>query len=405
MSSYEITLDSEQLSGLLTEDQGLQGLVETVLNQVLEAQVTEQIGARPYERGVARMAYRNGSRSRTLTTRVGPLVLHVPQVRDGSFSTTLFARYQRSEQALVLALMEMVLNGVSTRKVATITEELCGTRFSRSTVSQLCTALDARVQAWNERSLDAQAYPFVIVDALVVKVRRDHAVRATSALIVSGVNAQGRRELLGLSLGDSESEGTWTDMFAWLKRRGLHGVEVLVSDDHSGLVKAAQRAFQGVIWQRCQVHLQRNVLGRTPRHLRAQMAAGLRRIFQAEDLATARTAFAVLATALAGKADRALTILEEGLEDALAVLVLPEPYRVRLRTTNGMERLNEEIRRRERVIRIFPNDASALRLIGALLAEQHEVWSTGKRYFDMTEYVEWKTTQTQEVIQDIRQVS
>jgi transposase-like protein len=405
MARYEITLDSEQLSGLLTEDQGLQGLVETVLNQVLEAQVTEQIGARPYERSEGRKAYRNGSRTRTLTTRVGALVLHVPQVRDGSFSTTLFARYQRSEQALVLALMEMVLNGVSTRKVATITEELCGTRFSRSTVSQLCTALDARVQAWNERSLDARAYPFVIVDALVVKVRRDNAVRATSALIVSGVNAQGRREILGLSLGDSESEGTWTDMFAWLKRRGLHGVEVLVSDDHAGLVKAAQRAFQGVIWQRCQVHFQRNVLGRTPRHRRAQMAAGLRRIFQAEDLATARTAFAVLATALAGKADRALTILEEGLEDALAVLVLPEPYRVRLRTTNGMERLNEEIRRRERVIRIFPNEASALRLIGALLAEHHEVWSTGKRYFDMTEYFEWKTIQTQEVSQEIRKVS
>jgi putative transposase len=405
MARYEITLNSEQLTGLLTEDQGLQGLVETALNQVLEAQVTEQIGARPYERSEGRKAYRNGSRLRTLTTRVGPLVLHVPQVRDGSFSTTLFARSQRSEQALVLALMEMVLNGVSTRKVATITEELCGTRFSRSTVSQLCTALDARVQAWNERSLDAQAYPFVIVDALVVKVRRDNAVRATSALIVSGVNAQGRREILGLSLGDSESEGTWTDMFAWLKRRGLHGVEVLVSDDHTGLVKAAQRAFQGVIWQRCQVHLQRNVLGRTPRHLRAQMAAGLRRIFQAEDRAAARTAFAALAVALAGKADRALTILEDGLEDALAVLALPEQYRVRLRTTNGMERLNEEIRRRERVIRIFPNEASALRLIGALLAEHHEVWSTGKRYFDMTEYFEWKTTQTQEVSPEIRKVS
>jgi putative transposase len=392
MATYEITLNQEQLSGLLTEDKGLQGLVETVLNQVLEAQVTEHIGARPYERSTGRKAYRNGSRPRTLTTRVGPLVLHVPQGRDGSFSPTLFARYQRSEQALVLALMEMVLQGVSTRKVATITEELCGTRFSRSTVSQLCEALDARVQAWNERPLGA--YPFVLVDALVVKVRRDDAVRATSALIVSGVNAQGMREILGLHLGDSESEGTWADMFAWLKRRGLRDVEVLVSDDHAGLVKAAQRYFQGVMWQRCQVHLGRNVLGRTPRHLRAQMAAGLRRIFQADDRPTARAAFAAVAAALEGKADRALTILEEGLEDALAVLSLPEKYRVRLRTTNGMERLNEEIRRRERVIRIFPNEASALRLIGALLAEHHEIWSTGKRYFDMAEYFEWKTTPT-----------
>ena len=405
MASSEITLNREQLSDVLTDDKGLQGLVETVLNQVLEAQVTEQIGARPYERSEARQAYRNGYRLRTLTTRVGPLVLHVPPVRDGSFSTTLCARYQRSEQALVLALMEMVLNGVSTRKVTAITETLCGTRFSRSTVSQLCTALDARVRAWNERPLGGQAYPFVVVDALVVKVRREDAVRATSALIVSGVNEQGLREGLGLGLGDSASEGTWADMFAGLKRRGLRGGEVLVSDDHAGLVKAAQRYFQGVLWQRCQVHLGRNVLGRTPRHLRAQMAAGLRRIFQAEARSAARAAFAAVAAALEGRADRALAILEEGLEDTLAVLSLPEKYRVRLRTTNGMERLNEEIRRRERVIRIFPNEASALRLIGALLAEQHEVWSTGKRYFDMAEYFEWKTAQSQEVLQQSQKVS
>jgi len=405
MAKYEITLNSEQLSGVLTDDKGLQGLVETVLNQVLEAQVTEHLGAQRYERNTARKAYRNGYRSRTLTTRVGPLGLHVPQVRDGSFSTALFTRYQRSEQALVLAMMEMVLQGVSTRKVAAITEELCGTRFSRSTVSQLCMALDARVQAWHERPLGGQAYPFILVDALVIKVRRDEAVRTTSALIVSGINEEGIREVLGLGLGDSESEGTWADMFAGLKQRGLRGVEVLVSDDHAGLVKAVQRYFQGVLWQRCQVHLQRNVLGRTPRHQRAQMVTGLRRIFQAADRLAARTAFAALAAALAGKADRALTILEEGLDDALAVLSLPEKYRVRLRTTNGMERLNEEIRRRERVIRIFPNEASAFRLIGALLAEHHEVWSTGKRYFDMAEYIEWKMTQTQEVMQELRKVS
>jgi transposase-like protein len=283
MASYEITLNREQWSDLLTEDKGLQGLVETVLQQVLEAQVTEQIGAHPYERSAGRKAYRNGSRLRTLTTRVGPLVLHVPQVRDRIFSTTLFGRYQRSEQALVLALMEMVLNGVSTRKVARITEELCGTRFSRSTVSQLCPTFDTRVHAWNERPLGPQAYPFVVVDALVVKVRRKDAVRPTSALIVSGVHVEGRRELLGLCLGDSESEATWADMLAWWKRRGLHGVEGLVSDEHAGLVKAAQRCFQGVSWQRCQVHLRRHVLVRTPHHLRAQMAAGMRRIFQATD--------------------------------------------------------------------------------------------------------------------------
>ena len=407
MAVYEVSLNSEQLSGLLTSDKGLQGLVETVLNQVLEAQVSDQIGALPYERSEQRKAYRNGLRSRTLYSRVGQLVLHVPQVRNGSFSTELFSRYQRSEQALVLAMMEMVLQGVSTRKVANVTEELCGTRFSRSTVSQLCTALDTRVTAWNDRALGEQAYPFIIVDALVIKVRRDEAVRSTSGLIVSGVNETGHRELLGLRLGDSESEGTWSDMFAWLKRRGLRGVELVVSDAHSGLVKAAQHYFQGVMWQRCQVHLERNVLGRTARHLRSEMAAGLRRIFEAPDHASARAAFAALATTeLALKAERAVELLEEGLEDALAVLVLPEKYRRRLRTTNMMERLNEEIRRRERVIRIFPNEASAVRLIGALLAEKHESWSTGKRYFDMTEYVEWKEAQVQlAAVEQLREVS
>lgn len=404
MATYEVTLNSEQLSELFTEDTGLQGLVETVLNQVLEAQVTEPLGAQRYERSIERKAYRNGYRPRTLTTRVGPLVLHVPQVRDGSVSPTLFARYQRSEQALILALMEMVLNGVSTRKVAAVTEELCGTRFSRSTVSQLGMALDTRVQAWTERPLGAQAYPFVVVDALVVKVRRDEAVRATSALIVVGVNEHGMREVLGRCLGDSESEAPWADRFAWLKKRDLHGVEVLVSDNHTGLVKAAQRYFQGVIWQRCQVPLQRHGLGRTPRPLRAQMAAGLRRILQVVDVPTARAACTALAATLEGKADRALIVLEEGLEDALAVLGLPEKYRLRWRTTNGQERLNEEMRRRERVIRIFPNEAAAVRMISALLAEQHEVWSTGKRYFDMTEYFEWKATRTQEGARELRQI-
>jgi putative transposase len=240
------------------------------------------------------------------------------------------------------------------------------------------------------------------VDALVIKVRRDEAVRATSALIVSGVHESGHRELLGLCLGDSESEGTWSDMFAWLKQRGLHGVELVVSDAHSGLVKAAQHYFQGVMWQRCQVHLERNVLGRTPRHLRSQMASGLRRIFEAADHAGARAAFTTLATELGAKAERAVELLEDGLEDALSVLVLPEKYRRRLRTTNMMERLNEEIRRRERVIRIFPNEASAVRLIGALLAEQYEHWSTGKRYFDMTEYVEWKAAQATPAVVELR---
>jgi putative transposase len=191
-------------------------------------------------------------RPRRLTTRVGQLTLRVPQVREGQFSPELFARYQRSEQALVLALMEMVVNGVSTRKVSAITEEWCGTSCSKSTVSALCARLDPLVTAWNERHLGEQAFPFVLADALVVKVREQERVRALAALIAIGVNAAGYREILGIQLGDSESEGSWTTFFAWLKRRGLSSVDLVVSDAHTGLVAAVQRQFQGCTWQRCQ---------------------------------------------------------------------------------------------------------------------------------------------------------
>jgi transposase-like protein len=234
MPGYQITIDSETVQGLFQGDSGLAQLLEQVLNQVLEAQVSEQLGAERYERTEERQGYRNGVRPRKLTTRVGQLTLRMPQVREGQFSPELFARYQRSEQALVLALMEMVVNGVSTRKVTQITEELCGTSFSKSTVSALCARLDPLVAAWNERPLGEQALPFVLADALVVKVRDAERVRAVSALIAIGINAAGYREILGIQLGDSELEGSWTAFFAWLKRRGLAGVDLVVSDAHTG---------------------------------------------------------------------------------------------------------------------------------------------------------------------------
>lgn len=385
----QVTIDTDQLKDVLSHDQGLQTLLEAVLGQVLDAEMTDHIGAEPYERTDQRRTYRNGYRLRRLTTRVGTLTLRVPQSRDGSFSTELFRRYQRSEQALVLALMEMVVQGVSTRKVTRITEELCGTSFSKSTVSALCADLDARVTAWNERPLEGR-YPFLIVDALVLKVRRDRAVRSTSALVAVGISEEGYREVLGVEIGDSETEGTWGRFFKGLKARGLRGAELIASDNHSGLVKAAERYFQGAIWQRCQAHFTRNVLKMTPKHLRSEMTAWLRRIFRSENQSEARAAFETLAEELEGKADAALEILEDGLEDAIAVLVLPATYRRRLRTTNMLERLNEELRRRERVIRIFPNEAAALRMIGALLVEQHETWISGKRYFTMDEYESWR---------------
>lgn len=404
MAEYEISLNSEQVKGLLTSDEGLKGLVEAVVNQVLEAQMTEHLSASSYERNKTRKGYRNGYRPRQLYTRIGKLVLRVPQSRDGEFSTELFSRFQRSEQALVLAMMEMVLQGVSTRKVERVTEELCGESFSKSTVSRLCTNLDARVQSWNGRRLDGQAYPFLIVDALVIKVRTDERVVPMSALVASGINSEGYREILGMMLGDSETEATWSSLFSGLKERGLKGVELVVSDDHKGLKTAAARYFQGAMWQRCQVHLIRNVLGAASHRYRATLATGMKRIFSSVTQVEARERFRQLVDELDGKAEKAIETLENGLEDALAVMVLPERYRRRLATTNMQERLNEEIRRRERVIRIFPNQASAIRLIGAMLAEQHELWSTGRKYFDMQEFFEWKKSQPQAVEAKVRSI-
>jgi len=386
MAEYDVTIPADFLSSFLTDPRGLAKLVETVLNQVLDAQATEQVGAGRYERSEGRMAYRNGYRSRQLYTRVGHLTLRVPQLRDGQFCTEIFGRYQRSEQALVLSLMEMVLNGVSTRKVTKITEELCGTSFSKSTISRLCQALDSKVSAFNDRDLGC--FPFVIVDAMYVKVRENGKVRSKAALLLSGVNQCGYREILGIRMGDSESAASWLETFRWLKQRGLHGVDHIISDNHTGLVASALRCFQGASWQHCQVHLMRNVISHTPAKQKLAMRDGLKEIFDAPNLEEARRRFDILAERLEAKASKALECLEKSLEDALVVMTLPKKYRKRLKSTNMQERLNREVRRRERVIQIFPNEASAHRMIGALLAEIHEEWM-GRRYLDMSDYHEW----------------
>lgn len=389
MTEYQVTIDATDLQGLFQGDDGVKVLMEKVLNQILQAQAADQLQAAPYERTDDRRGYRNGTRARQLTTRVGTLTLRIPQLREGQLSTELFARYQRSEQALVLALMEMVVNGVSTRKISAITEELCGTEFSKSTVSALCQRLDPVVTAWNTRPLRDQRYPFLLVDALVLRIREDGQVKSWSALVATGVNAQGYREVLGLGLGDSESDAAWTAFFRTLKDRGLQGVDWVISDDHRGLVKAVHAQFQGATWQRCQTHTMRNILDATPKAHRARLHADVRAIFEAPDPGKARTLLQAVVAEWTTPAPKAVQVLETAFEAATAILVLPERYRQRLRTTNSQERLNEEIRRRERVIRIFPNPASVVRLLGALLLEIHEKWTTGTRYLDMEEYDVW----------------
>lgn len=393
MAGYDVTVGKDLLPGLLNGQDGLAKLLESVLNQVLEAQVSESVGAERYERHDDRVGYRNGYRSRQLYTRVGPVTLQVPQTRDGSFSTDIFQRYQRSEQAFVLALMEMVVNGVSTRKVNHITEELCGVSFSKSTVSSLCSGLDVRVRAFNERRFDGQSYPFILVDALFFKSRNEDRVVSRAALTISGVRSDGVREILGVQIGDTESFATWDETFRWLKGRGLQGVMFVISDQHSGLKEAIQKHFQGASWQRCQVHLMRNILGSCSLRQRSEAATYAKLVLQSPDMKEARRRLDEFVERFQKTAPKAVACLEDGFEDAMAVMVLPEKYRKRLRTTNMQERLNEEIRRRERVIRIFPNDESALRMFGSLLAEQNEAWQA-RRYLDMDEFNEWLMEQS-----------
>lgn len=388
MTDYNITVGKDLLPELLSSQDGLAKLVEGVLNQILEAQVSESLGADKHQRSDERLGYRNGYRPRQLYTRVGPVTLQVPQTRDGSFSTDIFKRYQRSEQAFVLALMEMVVNGVSTRKVSNITEELCGASFSKSTVSQLCTGLDARVTAFNERRFDGDNYPFIMVDAMFIKCREGDRVVSRAALTLSGIRSDGYREILGLRIGDTESYATWDEAFKWLKSRGLKGVMYVVSDQHAGLVEAARKHFQGATWQRCQVHLMRNILGSCSVRHRKDVAEKAKLVFQAPDMEEARRRRDEFIETFEKKTPKAVACLEEAFDDAMAVMALPEKYRKRLRTTNMQERLNEEVRRRERVIRIFPNDESAWRLIGALLAEQNEQWQS-RRYLNMDEFNDW----------------
>jgi putative transposase len=374
---------------ILLDDPGfLRGIVERALQAVLEEEMTAHLGAARYERGEGRTGYRNGHKPRTLTTRVGTLELRVPQDRDGTFSTELFARYQRSEQALVTTLMEMYRQGVSTRNVAAITEELCGTAFSKSHVSALVGRLDPELKAWRERPLTAAAYPYLVVDARSEHARVDGRVVTLGVLVVAAVRDDGKREVLAVEEADTESEATYHDLFTRLKSRGLRGVELVTSDDHRGLKAAIDRHFQGASWQRCQVHFARNLLGMVGAKHRARLGEDLRGIFGATAEAPARGAAPPRASAWKASHPHLAAKLDEEIEDCLACYAFPAAHRPRIRTTNGLERLNQELKRRTRVVRIFPNREAVKRLVTALAMEQSEEWVSGRRYLDMDPFWE-----------------
>jgi putative transposase len=382
-------ISEEVAQGILLDDPTfLKEIVERVLQELLEAEMSEHIGAAPYERTGTRTGRRNGYKPRALRTRVGTLNLLVPQDREGTFSTRLFARYQRNEKALVLALMEMYVEGVSTRKVKDITEELCGTSFSKSLISSLAGSLDSELEAWRSRRLEATSYPYLFVDARYEKARVDGRVVSQGVLVVSGVRDDGFREILAVEVADTESEATYQELFRSLKRRGLKGVELVVSDDHGGLKAAIARNFQGASYQRCQVHYSRNLLGTVGHARRKELSEGLRGVFAAPSREVALRLASELAARWRPSNPGVAKHLEDHIEECLSCLAFPESHRRRIRTTNGLERLNQEIKRRTRVVRIFPNRGACLRLVSALAIEQSEEWLTGRRYLDMRELEE-----------------
>lgn len=354
----------------------LRTLVGTLVQETIRAEFDRFLGARPYERTPERRGLRNGSYPRTLKTRVGALTLAIPRDRAGVFRPSLFAKYERSEQALVLAMIEMYFHGVSTRKVNAIVDQLCGTTVSASEVSALTRKLDATLTTWRERRLAEVPYAALTVDAHIEQVRREGHVRATAALWVVGVTPEGYREHLGVWLGPSESEASWAQVFHDLVERGLHGVRYVVSDEHVGLLAALRRYFPETVHQRCQVHYQRNALSKVSSEpLQQRTREGLRDAWGAPTRAEAEGRLTRLVAALRPDAPRLADWLSDTAAETLACYALPrDDVRLKLRSTNGLERHHLEVRRRTRVIRIFPHEASLQRLLTALAIEQNDRW-------------------------------
>jgi putative transposase len=373
----------EEIKAALSSDGDfLQPLVQAVLQAVLEGEMNETLGAGKGERTGARLGYRSGYYSRRLITRVGTLELRVPQDRAGRFSTEVFERYQRSEKALVAALVEMYVQGVSTRKVKAISEELCGHEFSASTISALNVKLDAELERFARQPLEEE-YPYVMLDARYEKVRADGVVRSRAVMVAIGINHEGRRRIIGVELANRESVTSWREFLLGLKARGLRGVQMVVSDDHAGLRRGAAEVLTEAAWQRCYVHFLRNALDYLPRKGGEECLTELRWLYDRRDVAEAQRDLAAWLTKWAPKHAKLCAWVEENIAQTWAFYRLPREHHKHLKSTNLLERLNQELKRRTHIVRIFPNDESCLRLVRALASEQDEEWLDGACYLNM----------------------
>ena len=374
----------EVLDALKAADVGdrVRTAAETIYQALIEAELTDTIGAALHERSDTRTAQRNGHRSRTLSTTAGDLELRIPKLRTGSFFPSLLERRRRVDQALFAVVMEAYLHGVSTRKVDDLVKALgADTGISKSEVSRICADLDIEVGAFRDRSLSEQHFPYVFLDATYCKARVNHRVVSQAVVIATGVRADGWREVLGFAVGDSEDGAFWTAFLRSLKARGLGGVQLVISDAHTGLKQAISAVLIGAAWQRCRVHFLRNVLGTVPKGSAEMVAAAIRTIFAQPDAGHVREQLGVIAGMLGRQSSKVETMLRDAAEDLLAFTSFPAAHWKKIWSTNPLERLNKEVKRRTDVVGVFPNPEALLRLAGAVLVEAHDEWqATDRRY-------------------------
>jgi len=374
----------EVLDALKAADVGdrVRTAAETVYQALIEAELTDTIGAGLHERSAERSNHRNGHRTRTLTTTAGDLELRIPKLRTGSFFPSLLERRRRVDQALFAVVMEAYLHGVSTRKVDDLVKALgADTGISKSEVSRICADLDQEVGAFRDRSLADQQFPYVFLDATYCKARVNHRVVSQAVVIATGVRADGWREVLGFAVGDSEDGAFWTAFLRSLKARGLGGVQLVISDAHTGLKQAISAVPLGAAWQRCRVHFLRNVLAQVPKGSAEMVAAAIRTIFAQPDAAHVREQLGVIAGMLGRQSVKVETMLRDATEDLLAFTSFPAAHWKKIWSTNPLERLNKEVKRRTDVVGVFPNPEALLRLAGAVLVEAHDEWqATDRRY-------------------------
>jgi putative transposase len=378
----KVTLDVAELKSVLVEQKDfLQPVVQEAVQGILELEMEECLQAGKHERTDSRLGYRSGYYRRRLITRVGTIVLRVPQDRTGHFSTQVFEQYQRSEKALVAALAAMYVQGVSTRKVAAITEELCGHEFSASSISAITERLDEQLVQFSRRAL-TQAFAYVILDARYERVREGGVIVSRAILIALGIDWEGRRQVLAVEYANRESQSSWREFLLQLQARGLAGVQYVVSDDHPGLKAAVRAVWPGVWWQRCYVHFLRNALDYLPRKADDDCLQELRWMYERRDVEEARRDLKLWLEKWAGKYPKLCAWVEANIEETWTFYRLPLAHHKHLKSTNLLERFNQEIKRRTLVVRIFPDEASCLRLVRAVAAETHEEWMEGSRYLN-----------------------